>query len=449
MNIHLIAIGGAVMHNLAIALHQKGYRVSGSDDEIFEPSRTRLEKYGLLPKKNGWYPENISPKINAVIVGMHARPDNPELKRAQELNVKIYSFPEYLFEQTRKKKRVVIAGSHGKTTITAMIMHVLKDSGKKFDYMVGSQLQGFETMVGLSNDSNIAVFEGDEYLTSPLDKRPKFLHYHADIGFISGIAWDHMNVFPDFDIYVDQFAMFIRSIKREGLLIYNGDDKVTHKLVERELCSPAVSAYKVIDYAMNDEGSVINFNGQTYQMKIFGRHNMENLSGALKVCQELAIEEDQFFHSMQSFEGAGKRQELIAQNDKTSVYMDFAHSPSKVKATVSAFHERFPRKKLTAILEIHTFSSLNKNFLPQYKSSMEKADEAIVYYNPEVLKHKKLEALDPDFVEKSFGKTGLEIITSSAKLKVLIEKKSKEDGVLLLMSSGNFGGIELDGIGMG
>jgi UDP-N-acetylmuramate: L-alanyl-gamma-D-glutamyl-meso-diaminopimelate ligase len=443
MNIHLIATGGAVMHNLAIALHLKGYKVSGSDDEIFEPSKTRLEKYGLLPKKYGWYPERIKPELDAVIVGMHARSDNPELKRAQELNIKIFSFPEYLYEQTKNKKRIVIAGSHGKTTITSMIMHVLKESGKKFDYMVGSQLEGFEAMVSLSEESEIAIFEGDEYLTSPIDKRPKFLHYHADIGLISGIAWDHMNVFPDFGIYVDQFAMFIRSINKEGVLIYNQDDEETNKLVETELCSPVVDPYKAIEYSISKKGTVINFNGRSYNLNIFGRHNMENLSGALKVCQALAIDQEQFLHSMQSFKGAGKRQELLTKNEKTSVYLDFAHAPSKVRATVSAFRERFNGEKLMAVLEIHTFSSLNRNFLPQYKGSLDEADEAIVYFNPEVVKYKKLEAINPEFVKECFGNTKVKVITSSEELEELIQEKSQEKGVLLLMSSGNFGGIEL------
>jgi UDP-N-acetylmuramate: L-alanyl-gamma-D-glutamyl-meso-diaminopimelate ligase len=447
MNIHLIAIGGAVMHNLAIALHLKGYNVSGSDDEIFEPSRTRLEKYGLLPENYGWFPERIKPELDAVIVGMHARSDNPELHRARKENIKIFSFPEYLYEQTKNKKRVVIAGSHGKTTITSMIMHVLKESGKKFDYMVGSRLEGFEAMVGLSEESEIAIFEGDEYLTSPLDKRPKFLHYHADIGLISGIAWDHMNVFPDFDIYVDQFAMFIRSINKNGALIYNQDDKETNKLVKKEFCSPIKEPYKAMEYSVDENGTTIKFESEAYTLKIFGLHNMENMAGALKVSQLLGINQKQFLHAMKSFKGAGKRQELLAKNEKTSVYLDFAHAPSKVRATVSAFKERFPGKKLMAVLEIHTFSSLNKDFLPQYKGSLDKADEVLVFYSPEVVKHKKLEAISPEFVKACFGNTKLKVITSKEELKDLIQEKSGKEGVLLLMSSGNFGGIEFGDFG--
>ena len=198
MNVHLIAIGGSAMHNMAIAMHKKGFNVTGSDDEIFEPSKTRLAKLNLLPAKEGWDTNNIHKGIDAVILGMHARADNPELLKAQELGLKIYSYPEYIYEQTKDKTRIVIGGSHGKTSITAMILHVLNYHKVDCDYMVGAQLDGFDTMVKLTKEAKIAVIEGDEYLSSPIDRRPKFHLYKPNIAILSGIAWDHINVFPTF-----------------------------------------------------------------------------------------------------------------------------------------------------------------------------------------------------------------------------------------------------------
>ena len=450
MKIHFIAIGGAVMHNLAIALHLKGYKITGSDDEIFDPSKSRLEKYGLLPEKWGWNESDISGDIDAIILGMHARPDNPELKRAMDLKLKIYSFPEYLYEQTKNKKRVVIAGSHGKTTITSMIMHVLRNRKMKFDYMVGSQLEGFETMVGFEDESEVAIFEGDEYLSSPLDKRPKFAHYKPDITLISGIAWDHMNVYPDYGNYKKQFFDLGLDTNPQGNIFYCESDKELNEMSKEwekiegkgnEVAS--IEAYSAIEYKVKDEYNEVLFNNNIFPLRLIGRYNMENLNGAMKVCGSLGIKNEDFLVSMKDFKGAARRQELIFQSEKLKIYRDFAHAPSKVRATVSGFREQFHDQKLISFLELHTFSSLNKEFLPHYQNSMNGADIAYVFYNPEVVSHKKLPPLDKNFIKKCFKNNNITIIDDISKLESLMKLSVKDSGVLLLMSSGNFGGINI------
>ncbi len=447
MHIHFIAIGGAVMHNLAIALHKKGYTVTGSDDEIFEPSKSRLAAHGLLPAEWGWHPEKIDKSVSAVILGMHALKDNPELKKARKLGIKIYSFPEYLYEQTKKKKRVVIAGSHGKTTITSMVMHALRENGIRFDYMVGSQLEGFDTMVNLEEENGIAVFEGDEYLSSPLDKRPKFLHYKANIALISGIAWDHMNVFPEYKTYLKQFMLLTRKMNDTGTVIYNETDEEARKIANTAPGGIHRIPYHAVNYTVEENGLTVHEEGKKVSLSIFGRHNMENLAGAMKICGLLGVKKQDFLMSMTSFKGAKKRQELLSDNGRTKIYLDFAHAPSKVKATVEAFREMFPDKKLTACLEIHTYSSLNKNFLPQYKGSLDKADEAALFYNPEVVAHKKMEPLSSEFIRESFDLQRLKVIDNKEELEEYITEKSRDEGILLLMSSGNFSGIDLQKTG--
>ena len=444
MRIHFISIGGAVMHNLAIALHKKGFHVSGSDDEIFEPSRGRLAKYGLLPADWGWFPEMITPETEAVIIGMHARNDNPELIRAKELGIRIWSFPEYLFEQTKDKLRVVIAGSHGKTTITSMVMHALKFSGTAFDYMVGSQLEGFETMVGLSREAKIAVFEGDEYLTSPLDLRPKFIHYKPHITLISGIAWDHMNVFPEYPGYKKQFLELAKLTIDEGELFYFSGDKELTRLVKSEEIRTTITPYSALEYSIRKEGTIVKYKNKTFHTTLIGRYNVENMTGAMHICKKLGIDPEQFLASMESFQGASKRQEKIYDDDRIMVFQDFAHAPSKVKATVEGFRESFPDLKLVACLELHTFSSLNKDFIPQYAGSMDRADEAVVYFNPEVVKHKKLPEIQQDYVTECFRKPGLKVITEAALLKKYIHEVATQEKVLILiMTSGNLGGIDV------
>ncbi len=442
MRIHFIAIGGSAMHNLAIALHKKGIRVSGSDDEIFEPSKTKLQNYGLLPSVTGWNPELLSSKIDAVILGMHARPDNPELLKAQELGLRVFSYPEYLYEQTKDKKRVVIAGSHGKTTITSMLLHVLKTLGRKFDYMVGAQIKGFDTMVELSEESDVAIFEGDEYLSSPIDRRPKFLWYRPHIALITGVAWDHINVFPTEEDYNKQFRYFVETIEPGGILFYYKRDSVLNEIANT-ICRVESKPYGMIA-AMNEDGkTVIELDGKRFELQIFGQHNLQNLAGALEVAKKLDVTESDFFEAMESFEGASRRLQIIARTPTATVFYDFAHAPSKVKATVEAVKEQFAERRLVAVIELHTFSSLNRDFLPQYMGSMTGADEAVVFFDPAVVSHKKLPAISGEEVKDAFGHTGLKVFVEPGAFKEYLNSLKLTNANLLLMSSGNLAGVNI------
>jgi len=441
MTIHFIAIGGAVMHNLAIALHKKGYTVTGSDDEIFEPSLSRLKKHNLLPDAWGWNPARISPETDAIILGMHAREDNPELIKARELNLKIFSFPEYLYEQTKNKTRVVIAGSHGKTTVTSMIMHALRENGKQFDYMVGSVLEGFDTMVELNDANEIAIFEGDEYLTSPIDLRPKFHLYKPHISLITGIAWDHMNVFPTFENYLEQFEIF--ASMTSGSLVYFRGDEHLNKIASGLKNTVEIYPYDELTSCSAGDHSLVVYETTAVTLSIFGRHNMQNLAGAMQICKLLGVSEKDFLVSMATFRGAARRQEILAQKGSCSVYLDFAHAPSKVAATVQAFREQFKDKKLIACLELHTFSSLNTSFLPQYKASLDQADTAIVYYNSDVVKHKKLPDFPPELVKEAFQRKDLIVLKESGAVEQLLLNTPAENCIFLIMTSGNFSGLNL------
>jgi len=443
MNIHFIAIGGSAMHNLAIALNKKGYRVSGSDDEIFEPSRSRLMKYGLLPSSEGWDPARITSGLDAVILGMHAKADNPELLRAKETGVKIYSYPEFLFEQSRDKKRVVIGGSHGKTTITAMILHVLKEKGLDCDFMVGAQLEGFEVMVKLTEEAPVMIFEGDEYLTSPLDPRPKFHLYKPDIALLSGIAWDHINVFPTFGNYLEQFIIFIRQITPGGALIYCQEDEALKKICEETRNDLQLHPYHLPPYLIRNGQTVVMNEDQEYPLQIFGKHNLLNLNGARLVCRELGIKASDFFKAIQTFKGASKRLELIVKNERCLVFKDFAHAPSKVKATLHAVKEQFPGKKTIACLELHTYSSLSHEFLSHYRGTLDEADAAMVYFSPHALELKRLPPITPAEIKEGFGNLRLEVFNDPATLLERLKKENSSDCVFLMMSSGNFDGIDL------
>lgn len=446
MKVHFIAIGGAVMHNLAIILHKKGYEVTGSDDEIFEPSRSRLASYGLLAQKDGWDPGRITTDLDAIILGMHARSDNPELARARELGIRIMSFPEYIYDQTKNKKRIVVAGSHGKTTTTAMIMHVLKHSGIKFDYMVGSSIEGYETMVGLSDDSEIAVLEGDEYLTSAIDKRPKFHLYKPDIAIINGIAWDHMNVFPTYENYFEQFRIFVETITPGGTLIYFEGDPEVRKTIA--FCGNDIKKipYKTHGYFLNKAGFFAASHNRVVEMKIFGEHNMQNLAAAREACFAAGISEDDFYSAISSFEGTSKRLQKINENENGIVYLDFAHAPSKVKATVEAVAERYPDRTIIACLELHTFSSLNSDFLPQYRGTLNKASSAFVYFNPHAITLKKLPPLSVDKVREAFGDNKIKVYDNSGELFSEITGMKPCNPVFLLMSSGDFDGINFNSL---
>lgn len=443
MRIHFIAIGGSAMHNLALALHKKGYKVTGSDDEIFEPSRSRLQQQGLLPEQFGWFPEKISDELYAVILGMHAREDNPELIRARELGLKIFSYPEYLYEQTKDKKRAVIGGSHGKTTITSMVMHVLRESGVQFDYMVGAQVEGFDTMVSLSHEAKVAVFEGDEYLSSPIDRRPKFHLYHPHVALLSGIAWDHINVFPTFENYVEQFRIFAEMIEAEGSLVYYEADSNISKIAA-ELSSEIKKMPYREHPACVEAGITCLLSGNTKtEIPIFGDHNLQNISGAKLVCNELGITDEQFYRAIGSFKGAARRLQVLAKNAGCTIFYDFAHSPSKLKATTEAVKKQFSGRELVACMELHTFSSLKKEFLPQYKDCMQAADQAFVYFNPKTIEHKKLEPITAGQVFEAFGTSGLQVSTDAEELFSILKRIDWDGKNLLIMTSGNFSGMDL------
>ena len=441
MQIHLIAIGGAVMHNLALALSNKGYQVTGSDDEIFEPSLSRLKQRGLLPEKWGWFPEKIHPGLDAVILGMHARADNPELIRARELGLPVYSFPEYIYQQSVDKTRVAICGSHGKTTITSMIIHVLQQQGRTFDYLVGAQLAGFDTMVQLS-DAPVIIIEGDEYFASPLDKRPKFLHYHANINLISGIAWDHFNVFPTYESYTDQFKLLMEDGDASTQLVLNGDDPEIVKLLANTETSSQIMYYHTPAHQVVNGKMQIRFQDQAYTLSVFGKHNLQNMEGAHAVCRALGVEDADFYSSMTSFKGAARRLEVFKQSEDHILFRDFAHAPSKVAATVDAVKEQYPDKKLVAVLELHTFSSLSKSFIGQYANTMKKADVRIVYFNPHTVALKKLPALSPEEVMHYFNDSSLMVMNDSGQLIEVLKKLNVVNTNMLLMSSGNFDNLD-------
>ena len=436
MNIHLIAIGGSAMHNLALALLQKKYSISGSDDAIFSPSKERLEKYGLLPKEIGWFPEKITTELDAIILGMHAQEDNPELIKAKELDIPIYSYPEYIYEQSKNKKRVVIGGSHGKTSITAMILHVLQNLKIDCDYMVGAQLDGFETMVKLT-DAPIIILEGDEYLSSAIDRRPKFHLYKPDIAVLSGIAWDHINVFPTFEIYVDQFRIFKDMISET--LIYFSEDKELNKLVMGHTKCKLIP-YSTLEHKINNGVTSV----KNTELLIFGNHNLQNMNAALLVCKELGISKEDFLKQISTFKGASKRLELVKQTQESAIYKDFAHSPSKLKATSSAMKQQFTNRKLVACLELYTFSSLNEDFLKQYKGCMDEADSAIIYFSLESIVHKRLKPITKEQVYDAFGRKDLIVFNNSEDLENHLKNLNWKNKNLLMMSSGTFNGIELE-----
>ncbi|MFZ0280181.1 MAG: Mur ligase family protein [Bacteroidales bacterium] len=446
MRVHFIAVGGAVMHNLAIALHLKGYAVTGSDDEIFEPARSRLASYNLLPEKPGWHPERITNIIDTVILGMHAKADNPELLKAVESGIRIMSFPEFIYHQTRNKLRIVIAGSHGKTTTTAMIMHVFKTLGMKFDFMVGSQIDGYDTMVGISEDSEIAVMEGDEYLTSALDRRPKFHLYMPDIAVINGIAWDHMNVFPTFETYVEQFRIFTEKITDGGTLIYFADDSEVKKIAEAAPGNIKKVPYRTHGHFQNKTGFYAATHNRTLPVKVFGEHNMQNLSAAKEACLAAGINEDDFYAAIQSFEGTSKRLQKLIENENGTAFLDFAHSPSKVKATVDAVASRYQGRDIIACFELHTYSSLNIEFIPFYKGTLDGATFAFVYYNPHQFEVKKLAPLTNEIVKEAFGRENLTVFDNSADLFINIKGRHFKFPVYLFMSSGDFDGCDLKSI---
>ena len=443
MRVHFISIGGSVMHQLAIALHKKGYQVTGTDDEIFEPARSNLEKEGLLPKQIGWQPSLITSEIDAIILGMHAKSDNPELLKTQELGLTIYSFPEYIFHESRDKKRVVVGGSHGKTTTTAMIMHVLKQLNRDFDYLVGAKLEGFSQSVNITN-APVIICEGDEYPASALERKPKFHFLFPHVAILTGIAWDHINVFPTFPFYLEQFVIFINKVEIGGVLIYNASDPVLKELVEANLRSDIrYQPYGVPAHMIQDGKTTVTIEGITGQLKVFGNHNLMNLNAAFLACRELGVSVTDFIQAIASFTGAAKRLELLASNQSTNVYRDFAHAPSKVKATIEAVKQQYPDRQLIAVLELHTYSSLNEEFMKQYNGALDKADQAIVFYSKHALELKRMPDLPAEKVIEGFQKKGLLVMNAKEALYEWLQKQSYTQTNLVLMSSGNYDGLDM------
>ncbi len=443
MKVHFISIGGSVMHQLAIALSRKGYQVTGTDDEIFEPAKSNLAKEGLLPLNIGWQPDLITDDIDAVILGMHAKADNPEMLKAKQMGLKIYSFPEYIYQESKDKTRVVVGGSHGKTTTTSMIMHVLRHCNKQFDYLVGAKLEGFDQSVNIT-DAPVIICEGDEYPASAIEKKPKFHFLFPHIAILTGIAWDHINVFPTFDFYLEQFVIFINKIEKGGILIYNETDPVLKELVENNLRTDIrYQPYQIPFHTIENGRTTVTINKTTGILKIFGNHNLLNLFAAYYACKELNISDGDFIMAIGSFTGASKRLELIGSNKSSNVYRDFAHAPSKVKATIDAVKEQYPDRKLIGILELHTYSSLNEKFMEEYKGAMDKADIAVVFYSKHALELKRMPELPKEKILKGFAKKDLMVINEKEELWDWLQHQSYSNSNLVLMSSGNYDGLDM------
>lgn len=444
MRVHFIAIGGSAMHSLAIALKEKGFAVSGSDDAIFEPSRSRLQENGILPDAIGWFEDKITTELDAVILGMHAKADNPELAKAKSIGLQIYSYPEFLYEQSKNKTRVVIGGSHGKTSITSMILHVMNYHDRPIDYMVGATLEGIGNPVHLTDENEFIVIEGDEYLSSPIDRRPKFHLYQPNIALLSGIAWDHINVFPTYENYVEQFRIFIDSIINGGILVYNEEDSELKNLVEASENPIRKHPYQTPEYHTEDNLTILDVPEGELPLEIFGKHNLNNLAGAKWICQHMGVDEDDFYEAIATFKGASKRLEKIAETENAVIFKDFAHSPSKVTATLSAVKEQYAARKVVACLELHTYSSLNAEFLNEYRGSLDKADIAFVFFSPDAVELKKLKAVSPEQIRAAFQREDLQVFTNPDDFRIALLDIDLQNAALLMMSSGNYGGLDLE-----
>lgn len=442
MKVHFIAIGGSAMHNLALALHAKGYEVTGSDDEIFEPAASRLAKAGLLPEKVGWFPEKVHPGLDAVILGMHSKANNPELLQAQKYNLKIYSFPEYLYLQSVRKQRVVIAGSHGKTTITSMILHVLQHADIDVDFMVGALIPGFDVMVKISESARWMVLEGDEYLSSAIDRVPKFWHYHPNIAVLSGIGWDHVNVFPTFDFYLEQFREFVRRIPQDGTLVYNAQDEEVCKIVSYANCHTI--PYQLPQWEQSDDGfRVMDSVGDWQPIHLIGLHNLSNMMAAKTICGIMGVDENSFYKALAGFRGASRRLECVHKTDSLTIYRDFAHAPSKLKASIEALRLQYPDKRLLVCFELHTYSSLSADFMPNYRGCLDLADEAAVFYDPHAVALKRLDEVNHDYIREAFGMPRLTVLSSANALQTWLLEQYTPGCVIGLMSSGNFNGFDV------
>lgn len=446
MNLHFVAIGGSIMHSLAISLKQQGHQISGSDDHIYDPASSRLAAHGLLPDEEGWHPERITAELDAVILGMHAFEDNPELAKAQELNIPVYSFPAFVFEQSHHKQRIVIAGSYGKTTTTAMVMHVLKEAGRDFDYLVGAQVEGFDNPVRVTEKAPMIIIEGDEYLASRIDPRPKFLLYQPHMVVITGISWDHINVFPTEDVYEEQFANLLHQLGKAADIIYCEGDARLRALVETytDANSQYRYPYRTPKYKVKDGKYVVKLEGEQSAVPLIGRHNMANLAAAWRVCQQVGIEIEDFFQHMQTFKGASIRLQILQETQQQVLIRDYAHAPAKVKASVDAVRERYASRHLIAVAELHTFSSLHADYLPLYRDSLAAASARIVYINPKAVAQKRMAPITREQLVDAFGTEDLVYTTTPSELTEAIAHARQGEDVLLLMSSGNLGGLKVE-----
>lgn len=449
MKLHFIAIGGSIMHGLAIALQRAGHTVSGSDDQIYNPAKNRLSQAGILPEKEGWDPDRITVDLDAIILGMHAFEDNPELRRAKELGLSIYSFPEFIYEQSRNKQRVVIAGSYGKTTVTAMVMHVLKGVGKDFDYLVGAAVPGFDNAVRISETAPVIIIEGDEYLASRLDRRPKFLLYKPHMVALTGISWDHINVFPTEAEYIAQFEYLIQAMSKAADIAYNSSDKLLNKLVKAHTNeeSQYLHPYTTPTYRIRDGVYHVKIGGVSSPVALIGKHNMANMQTAWEVCRLLSVEPEAFMEQMRTFVGAKSRLETVSEEGNRLVIKDYAHAPAKVLATVEAVRERYKKKNLVACVELHTFSSLNEDFLPLYKNSLKAANKRIVFVDPHAVESRRMKPITARQIQAAFGDSKLTFVSTIEALQKAINDARKGDDVFLMMSSGNFGGLALENVG--
>ena len=446
MKYHFIAIGGSAMHNLALALHDNGNEVTGSDDAIFEPSKSRLEAAGLLPETLGWDTSRIDESIGYVVLGMHAKADNPELKKALEMGIEVISYPELIYRQSEHKTRVVIAGSHGKTTITSMVLHVMNYLSRSVDYLVGAQLEGFDRMVRISDDADFMIIEGDEYLTSPLDLKPKFLWYKPNIALISGISWDHINVFKTEEEYNLQFEKFIESIVAGGSVTYNQLDDTLREMIENSSATIRKFPYLLPEYEIIDGVTYLETEEGPLPLEVFGNHNLSNLEGARWVCQQLGVDIFDFYEAIATFKGAAKRMQRVSSGSYEWI-KDFAHAPSKVKATAAAVKKQYSTRNVVAILELHTYSSLNPDFIQRYQGTLSSVDEAIVFYDPEALKIKGLPPMSKKKIQIAFARDDLQVFTHLGELESRVKDCFESNSLLLFMSSGNYGGINLKPFG--
>lgn len=442
--IHFICVGDSAMYDLALNLQEQGYLITGSDNEIYELSSSTLEQRGLLPAAMGWFPEKITANLTAVIVGMRVRKDNPELLKAQELGLSIFSHPEYVYELSRQKQRVVITGSHGKTTITSIILHVLNYHKREFDYLVGAQPDGFATMTKLTPNAPIIIIEGDEYASSPIDPQPDFLHYKPHIALISGIAWDHVNIYPTWEEYVDQFEHLAEAMPKAGVLIFDESDDMLDVIGQKERPDITKVPYESHPHTIVDgQTFLITKEKAPVPVRIFGEHNMKNIAGAMTVLDVIGITDEQFYQAIPSFKGAEYRLEKVVQRNNRILFRDFAYAPSKVRATTEAVRNQFPDKRVMAIVELHTFSSLNKKFLSQYKGTLDSANIAGVYIDADVLISQQQSHIRPTDFTNAFGRTDLRVLTSPTEMNEFIKNSHDRTDIFLLMSSSNFDNLDL------